>query len=730
MPVGSRSNKGNKKFAIHDRLIVPQNGVHLHQDPSKPEPDQPTSPVGKPIRGLFVYLYEISRTYEGIAVGNIHKIPFTDLVGDPMSDAQIDEGTSLTTVQGETLRVRWNASDGEFNGLIVHNESATGTSWYEPNWGNIYGVALEWEAKDGSISGKNFADRIIGWTHSQSIGPLVKTYRSLSSSKDFAPNAVRPGLMLGNPDPNRTIATMSSGLPILVFPALGKVGQGLIFGFNRNVTDFLRVKPYIPATIRQSGLATARGDIWSVNYALNDDPAEQTYVVAEFERGGDQYNNFTPSAGPITGGEIIFSNNAKRQGSASGQINWIASVAIDVVMFLKLLEVGTDRLLAGIKVTIYIPAGSQSGTALVEPITPDPVPGESSGSNGGNTTPNTGNSITYFCDGTVATGDINTDYWQSAVVRKTFWEGRNDWISAFGSPYTQSIFGVTSFHKYLFKFYQDTKAGTVVLPQQTWAEFRTWSQSNLSCLSDIQRASIYMTHKLKVPVTIFSSASGYLNGEILDVISNLVSRTPPATYDWVDFNDVKTDVKDPLTEKIAITGAFAADIQAYPELKSYISFEPQALQYGIGAATAHRPFDYIIPQGMEWGEAVAPYPAYNRPEMTDSNYVPYVVAEVAIHEIGHSVSYSGRDTIGTILHEMPAWLNISGWGSKNSSHLAKTQPGTRANNGKEAPVSDYGCFSPAEDFAEAYMIFIINPSFLQDFYPQKYAFMQEYATNI
>jgi hypothetical protein len=530
--------------------------------------------------------------------------------------------------------------------------------------------------------------------------------------------------MLGNPDPNRTIGTMSSGLPILVFPALGKVGQGLIFGFNRNVTDFLRVKPYIPATISQSGLATARGDMWSTNYRLNDDPAAQTYVVAEFERGGDQYNSFTPSAGHITGGEIVFSNNAKKQGSAGGQITWIASVTIDAVMYLKLLEVGTDRLLAGIKVTINIPAGSQSGTALVEPITPDPVPGESSGSNGGNTTPNTGNSITYFCEGTIASGDINTDYWQSAVVRKTFWEGRNDWLMSLGFPDNKSAVGIVPFHKYLFKFCQDTKAGTVVLPQQTWAEFKTWSQLNLPCLSDLQRASLYMTYRLKVPVTFFSSAAGYLDGGILDVISRLVSRTPYDTYDWVDFNDVMSD------KPKSIVGAFATDIPGYPEFKSYINFEPQALQYSVGGAKAHRPFDYIIPSGQEWGEAVAPYTAYYLPEVTDRNYTPYVAAEVAIHEIGHSVSISGGDTLGTMLHEMPAWLSISGWGGKEATFLAKSKPGTRANNGKEAPVSDYGCFSPAEDFAEAYMIFIINPSFLQDFYPQKYAFMQEYATNI
>ncbi|MDF2936627.1 MAG: hypothetical protein K0Q90_2000 [Paenibacillaceae bacterium] len=724
MSVGNRSNKGNKRWAIHDKLIVPLNGYCFQEDPPKAMPDQPTSPVGKPLRGLFVYLYEISRTYEGIAVGNIHKIPFTDLVGDPMTDAQIDEGTALTTVQGETLCVKWNASDGEFNGLIVHNESATGTSWYEPNWGNIYGVALEWEAKDGSIAGKNFADRIIGWTQSQPNGSLNRTNRSLSSPKDYAPNAVRPGLMLGNPDPNRTIATMSSGLPILVFPALGKVGQGLIFGFNRNVTDFLRVKPYIPATIRQSGLATARADQWNVNYALNDDPAEQTYVVAEFERGGNLYSSFTPSAGPIAGGEIVISNNAARQGSASGVINWVASVTIDVVMYLKLLEMGTDRLLAGIKVTIYIPAGSMSGTALVEPLTPDPVPGESSGSNGGSTTPNTGNSVTYFCDGTVATGDINTDYWQSVVVRKTFWEGRNDWLNALGSPANKSTVGIAPFHKYLFKFYRDTKAGTVVLPQQTWAEFRTWSQSNLTCLSDIQRASLYMTHRLKVPVTFFSVASGYLNGDILDIISRIVSKTPASTYDWVDFNDVTSD------EPKTLTGAFATDIPGYSELKSYINFEPQALQYSVASAVAHRPFDYVIPIGQERGEAVAPYTAYYLPEMTDSNYLPYVAAEVAIHEIGHSVSFSGSDTLGTALHDMPAWLSISGWSSKNDTHLAKTQPGTRANNGKEAPVSDYGCFSPAEDFAEAYRLFVLNPTFLQDFYPQKYAFMQEYVTNL
>ncbi|MHA4791038.1 hypothetical protein, partial [Klebsiella pneumoniae] len=81
-------------------------------------------------------------------------------------------------------------------------------------------------------------------------------------------------------------------------------------------------------------------------------------------------------------------------------------------------------------------------------------------------------------------------------------------------------------------------------------------------------------------------------------------------------------------------------------------------------------------------------------------------AEVAIHEMGHALSNYGYDVLGQKLHDMDEWLNISGWVRKPGGtfdELIKSNPGTILDNGKLAPVSDYGCSSPAEDFAEAFM---------------------------
>jgi Mlc titration factor MtfA (ptsG expression regulator) len=123
--------------------------------------------------------------------------------------------------------------------------------------------------------------------------------------------------------------------------------------------------------------------------------------------------------------------------------------------------------------------------------------------------------------------------------------------------------------------------------------------------------------------------------------------------------------------------------------------------------------------------------------MTDANYKPYVAAEVGIHEIGHAVAYHGLDFYGQTLHERSDWLSISGWSSSApdkspntvSAHLVKTRSAAQTGGlpktdaGYEAPVSDYGCFHPAEDFAEAYRMYILNPVFLEQKYPKKYQFM-------
>lgn len=365
MTVGSRSNKGNKKWAIHDTLLVPTNGFHLQENPSHKPPEEPISPVGKKIKVLNVYLWEISKTYEGMTAGapqgNVITIPFDEVVGNPISDESIEKGTTVVTSQGETLRVLWNAKDGEYNGLIVYNESAEGTSWYEPNWGNIYGVAIEWETEDGSMSGMNYADRIIGWTsRPYETAGLTKTYRQSSQPKDHAPTAVRPGLMLGNPVPNRTMEAMGYGLPIVVYPALGKIGQGLIFGFNRNVTDFIKIKPTLIPYLTPSGFATARADLFTVEWQ-KDDHATSVAVLMRIISGSFDSVSFQ---GPDRDGYYTLGTGlTTERGRIGGTINWSPTVAIDGVIEFVLLDLETGALILCVRTICTIPAGQSRGTA-------------------------------------------------------------------------------------------------------------------------------------------------------------------------------------------------------------------------------------------------------------------------------------------------------------------------------------------------------------------------------
>ncbi|MCY8119619.1 hypothetical protein MOC55_13925 [Bacillus spizizenii] len=361
----------------------------------------------------------------------------------------------------------------------------------------------------------------------------------------------------------------------------------------------------------------------------------------------------------------------------------------------------------------------------------------------------------YLCDGSVPVNTISDVYWKPSPATQeymlnnengigrelsvTFWEGRNDWIDFFyddSSKYklTNSKINVEDYHKLLWKTISDAQAGKVNL-DKTWTEFRDWSADNLSCLSDLQKASIYMSVKLQKPVNFFPGAEGFLSGDTLDKMVPLISKVPSEVYDWMDFNNVYEDNGNDsgvvgawvLDNVITVSYTDGTKENILSTFRSLVNFEPQLLNYPLSAAKAHRPHDYIK-SANGFGNPVVggEYLTYYKEEMTDDNFVPFVAAEVAIHEMGHAVSNYGFDKLGVKLHEMDEWLNISGWVRKSDgtfAELTKSSSGTVLDNGKLAPVSDYGCFGPAEDFAEAFMMYAINRPFLRDKFPAKHDFI-------
>ncbi|MBG9612538.1 hypothetical protein [Bacillus cereus] len=375
--------------------------------------------------------------------------------------------------------------------------------------------------------------------------------------------------------------------------------------------------------------------------------------------------------------------------------------------------------------------------------------------NNSNSNSDKGNKFSYYCDGAVRAQAVDDTYWNPSVITqdylanstdgigkelsKSFWEGRNDWLDYLQEPQSQyhldnSKIKIEDFHKFLWKTLKDIKDEGYSL-QDRWLDFNEWGKANLPCLNELQKASVFMSAKLNKPVLFFPGSEEFLKGDILDKMLPLIKKVPNAIYDWIDFNNVFIENED----DTGLVGAWVMDSFAtamhsngkkeniLSSFRSLVNFEPQVLLYNISAAKAHRPYDYIKPN-LGFGSHVVDgeYKAYYLPDMTNDNYIPYVAAEVAVHEMGHALSNYGYDILGEKLHEMQEWLDISGWienidGSFNE--LTKSSPGTALDNGKLAPVSDYGCFSPAEDFAEAFMMYIINRQFLASNFKDKHDFI-------
>lgn len=389
-----------------------------------------------------------------------------------------------------------------------------------------------------------------------------------------------------------------------------------------------------------------------------------------------------------------------------------------------------------------------------------PSPADAGGSTGGTGSQPTPVRFSHHCDGSVDPNTIDDEYWTPSAttqdfmtnraegigrpISTKFWIGRNDWLdylyeSTSKYQLMNSKITVGDFHKFLWKSLQDVKSGAVTV-NETWSEFKAWCDDNLPCLTDLQKASLFMTTKLEKPVNFFPGSEGFLSGDIFDKMIPLIKKVPNVLYDWVDFNNVYVEDSGDqgvvgawvMDNIVAATYGDGTSENIVSTLRSFVNFEPQVLQYPISAAKAHRPYDYVKPS-VGFGSPVVggEYTAYYRPEFTDSNYIPYVAAEVAIHEMGHALSNYGYDVLGQKLHDMDEWLNISGWVRKPDGtfdELIKSNPGTTLDNGKLAPVSDYGCFSPAEDFAEAFMVYVINRQFLYDKFRAKHDFIANKLT--
>lgn len=413
---------------------------------------------------------------------------------------------------------------------------------------------------------------------------------------------------------------------------------------------------------------------------------------------------------------------------------------------------------------------------VVEPPIEEPPVQEPTYSNGV-TQPSI--SLAEFC--TTDSGSIDTNYWVGSknmphtIVNgfdfnpsDKFWEGRNDWLDLIQHILNQSgqstpvnrakVDASDPFYAFLYKFASNVNKSSVVLPEP-FSRFNAWCDIHLSCLSKLKRGTIYATYKFKKPAIIHPTGLTYLTDGVLETMAKYLLNTKLKrfTYHWIDFADIKPDPG---------TLAWVMDLTGLNQFLSYVNFEETAMTAGLGNMKAIRPISYTINAGQGHNEGsatlhenvLAPYyQATDHFKASDSYFKVggmdptilgiYAAMESAVHEIGHSISNYGLDAyptmtnhkypsdVGKVLHDYLEWYEISGWDRVSTvqdgkSKFTKAAEGSLLSNGKEAPVSAYGCTSPAEDFADAFDFYVINPELLKDKYPKKFAFMEKFVRNM
>jgi hypothetical protein len=353
---------------------------------------------------------------------------------------------------------------------------------------------------------------------------------------------------------------------------------------------------------------------------------------------------------------------------------------------------------------------------------------------------------------------INTVYWAKNLVVNSidipteFWEGRDTLLAAYGNLDTM-IEVVDSYHKYLFKFVKDTIAGftSPFITSKPWVEFKDdcalpWKQGGfgLSSLNRRKRAEIYLSHMLRVPVKVFSSADMILEGNRIDFIKQYLKPEHMFVFDWVDFADVEDDPN---------IGGFAFDpagVTTDPDeyrslrtIKSYINIEPQTLYLDADYSRVAHPREYYFPEGStSWLDAhyhymdgeTDPLEAYD----LNTNDPVINTAEVFTHEMGHAIDFYQRDKTGKMFSQQADWLGIGGWEADyfdlyeygDSPFLNVTQYKSIGNGVTEPPVSPYGASHPVEDFAETYALYCCNPRVLKEQFPRMWMFMEQYVKNM
>ena len=394
--------------------------------------------------------------------------------------------------------------------------------------------------------------------------------------------------------------------------------------------------------------------------------------------------------------------------------------------------------------------------------------------------------LSYFDN---PSSNYNTAYWieengynqgelDAIGIRPDFWEGRNDWLDYFitigaNSNITKNKINEDDvFYKHLYQFTREVQQDQTIVIPQPFSRFYEWIRQNIPSLSGSDNetkakiGSIYASYILKKPAVIHTDHTDtfqYLEDGALEKIGEYINRVPSHTYHWMDFNDIKNNIGT-LAWVLDIAGSFL----------SFGNMEESALSFGIQACNTFRTADYIVNQGESWMKASKTYndsQLINHYVTTDHfgseadidflsylgkeyNVGYYAAAETIVHELGHAIANYGTEVYGPgdiqhkyandagrKLHDYDEWREIAGFDRllpdgtdpvtyDEIAKIDKSNYGNATNDNHEAPVSAYGTMHPSEDFAEAFAMYIINPTLLEARWPQRFAFMEKYCKNL
>lgn len=375
-------------------------------------------------------------------------------------------------------------------------------------------------------------------------------------------------------------------------------------------------------------------------------------------------------------------------------------------------------------------------------------------------------SLSYFTDGSVDPLHIDTTHWvdqhdPSSRVNYTidtrFWEGRQQLLRSEYTYQHNSLFDIAllpsiqSFHRYLWKMIRDIKENVWSFPYVTFDAFKAYVDNQMPSLTIYQVATIYVSAKFKMPVLFYSGSEDYFKQGVLDAfINESLKLSQRENCHWIDVcNSVGMETGEQMQSGYA-EWILLTNYGVVAQFNTENPYRPQSYSDDMGP-------DFTDTMG--WAKYNIPIPVFDKPSqplksLDDlytllgngynymfSNYQEYLTyiqlnavgqGDVLIHELGHALdafvstywgsTFPGQERLAS--HKI--WWDAAGWSDFYNRYATKSHFGPLDDGGYEAPLTTYAHSNAWEDFAETFRYYVVNPTFLQEQFPKRFAVMEQW----